>query len=397
MFADVKPLPPDPILGLSKLFVDDPRERKIDLGVGVFRAADNTTPVLKAVKIAEQRLLERQATKAYAPPAGVPGFVEGAARLVFGEDSPVLRDGRSAGVQTPGGCGALRVGAEILRRLEAGTVYVGAPTWPNHAPLLTEAGLKLEMIPYYDAQARAIEFDGFIAAVEKLGPGDVLLVHGACHNPTGADLDRAQIDAIIETADRRGFLPFVDLAYHGFAAGLDDDAYIVREMARRLPELLVSYSCSKNFGLYRERTGALLIVGETGERAGAIQSHALNVARGMYSMPPAHGGSIVAEILQSPELEAKWRDELAHMRDTVKANRRLLARTAAEMQLGDALAYIEGQNGMFSLLPLSEKQVLAMREKHGVYMTGNARINLCGVNAGNVAHLCEAYRDVTQG
>lgn len=397
MFADVKPLPPDPILGLSKLFADDLREQKIDLGVGVFRAADNTTPVLKAVKIAEQRLLERQTTKVYAPPAGTPGFVEGVSRLVFGEASPVLRDGRFTGVQTPGGCGALRVGAEVLRRLEAGAVYIGAPTWPNHAPLLTEAGLKLRMIPYYDAQARTIDFNGFMASVEQLGPKDVLLLHGACHNPTGADLNSAQIDAIIEAAARQGFLPFIDIAYHGFAEGLEEDAFIARAMAERLPELFVSYSCSKNFGLYRERTGALLIIGEIGEHAGAVLSHALNVARGIYSMPPAHGGSIVAEILQSPELEAKWREELAHMRDTVKANRRLLARTAAEMQLGDSLAYIERQNGMFSLLPLSENQALAMREKHGVYMTSNGRINLCGVNAGNVAHFCEAYRDVVQG
>lgn len=394
MFSQLKLLPPDALLGITKAFAEDTRALKIDLGVGVFRDAENRTPVMKAVKAGERRLFENEATKTYTRPEGAPGFPEAIAHLLLGEDHEALRADRCATVQTVGGCGALRLGADLLRRAEMRAIYVGTPTWPNHKPLLSAAGHQIELIPYYDAAKHGINFPAFVAAIEQLGPKDALLLHGACHNPTGADLDRDQIDAIIECAERQGFLPIVDIAYHGFAESLDDDAYIAREMARRLPEIVISYSCSKNFGLYRERTGALLVIGKTAERAGALRSHLLNVARGAYSMPPAHGGSIVAEILQSIELANLWRDELAAMRNAINDSRRLLVRTAAEMQLGEVLAYIERQNGMFSLLPLSETQVKEMRAKHGVYMAGSGRINLCGVNPGNVGHLCAALRDV---
>ncbi|MEX0644548.1 MAG: aromatic amino acid transaminase [Parvularculaceae bacterium] len=390
----MKLLPQDALLGITKAFAEDSRALKIDLGVGVFRDAENRTPVLKAVKTGERRLLEAQTTKTYTRPEGAPGFPEAIARLLLGENHGALRDARCAAVQTVGGCGALRLGAELLRRAEARAIHIGSPTWPNHHPLLSAAGHKIEMIPYYDATKRRIEFAAFLAAIKQLGPTDALLLHGPCHNPTGADLARDEIDAIIDCAERQGFLPIIDMAYHGFAGSLDEDAYMAREMARRAPEVVISYSCSKNFGLYRERTGALIVVGESAERANALRSHLLNLARGSYSMPPAHGGAIVAEILNSAELTKAWRDELAGMRNAIKESRRLLARTAAEMQMGDGLAYLERQNGMFSLLPLSDAQVAEMRAKHGVYLAGSGRINLCGVNARNVAQLCEGLRDV---
>ncbi|MEQ1929779.1 MAG: aromatic amino acid transaminase [Parvularculaceae bacterium] len=397
MFADLALLPPDALLGLTKIFNEDKREKKIDLGVGVFRTLDGRTPILDAVKRAEAKVLGVQATKVYTPPEGAPGFADAVARLVLGEDSKAIADGRVFALQTPGGCGALRVGAELLKRAGSARIVIGSPTWANHQPLLSAAGLAIEMIPYYEARTGGIFFDDFMRGVEKLGRNDALLLHGGCHNPTGADLTAAQTDRVIAAAERQGFTPFVDFAYHGLAADLDADAFAVREIARRLPEALITYSCSKNFGLYRERTGALFLIGETAARMAAMKSHALALARGIYSMPPAHGGAIVAEILQSPELSALWRREVADMGAQIRKNRRLFVKTAGEMQFGDRVSFIERHNGMFSMLPLSETQVMAMRERYGVYMANSGRINLCGVNEGNVEYLCTGLRDVMRG
>ena len=392
MFADLAALPPDALLGLTKLFNDDSRAKKIDLGVGVFRTRDNKTPVLDAVRKAQTRLVERETTKVYLPPEGAPGFGDAIRSLVFAD---AISAERCAAVQTPGGCGALRVGAELLKRAGASGISIGTPTWANHHPLLSAAGLKISMIPYYDAASGGVDFDGFYDAAAKLGPSDALLLHGGCHNPTGADLSHAQIDAIADLAVEKGFLPFVDFAYHGFAKGLDDDAYIVRRLAARAGEFIVSYSCSKNFGLYRERAGALLLVGADAGRAQAMRSHVLNIARQIYSMPPGHGGILVADILSTPELGRAWRSELDAMRKAVVASRLLLVKTAQEHQLGGRLDAIARQNGMFSLLPVSEAQALALRERHGIYILGNGRANLCGVNEDNVGQLCEALADVT--
>lgn len=391
MFAELAALPPDSLLGLTKLFNEDKRSRKIDLGVGVYRTPDNRTPVMDAVATAQRRLVERETTKSYLPPEGAPGFGDALRGLVFG--ASIAAD-RCAVVQTPGGCGALRVGADLLKRAGAASIAIGSPTWVNHHPLLSAAGLTIRMIPYYDAAASGVDFGAFHDAASRLGPSDALLLHGGCHNPTGADLSTEEIDAIIALAARNGFLPFVDFAYHGFAKGLEEDAAMVRRMAAQLPEFLVTYSCSKHFGLYRERTGALMLIGANAARADAMKSHVVNLARQIYSMPPALGGVLVADILTTPELSANWRGELETMRRAVVGNRRLLVATAREHQLGDKLSFIERQHGMFSLLPIDERQVLALRERHGVYVAGNGRANLCGVNAGNVEHLCEALADV---
>lgn len=397
MFADLSLLPADPLLGITRLFNEDARAQKIDLGVGVFRTIDGKTPVLAAVRKAEANVIAAQTTKVYTPPDGAPGFGDAITRLVFGADHPVISGERVFALETPGGCGALRVGGELLKRAKTRKVVIGKPTWPNHEPLLAAAGLAIEMVPYYDAATGGVKFDEFLAAAEKLEAVDTLLIHGGCHNPTGADLSRTQIDAILSAAEKRGFFVFIDFAYHGFAADLEKDAYLVREAARRLPEALVSYSCSKNFGLYRERVGALFMIGRDKGRRDAMKSHALSLARGMYSMPPAHGGSIVAEILNSPELSAMWRREVAEMSAQIRANRKLLVATADAMQFGDKIRYVESQNGMFSMLPVSEPQVLAMRERSGVYMANSGRINICGVNVRNVEHLCSGLRDVLRG
>lgn len=394
MFADLLALPDDPILGLSQAFKEDKRERKIDLGVGVFKTSDGRTPVMEAVKKAQAQVIEAETTKAYTPPGGAPGFADSILKLVFGPDNEALGAGRCAAIQTPGGCGALRVAGELLKRTSARGIAVGTPTWPNHKPLLAASGLNVKMIPYYDAMAASIEFDAFLAEIKKLESEDVLLLHGACHNPTGADLSREQIDAVFDVAEECKFLPLIDVAYHGFAESLEADAYIVREAVRRLPEALIAYSCSKNFGLYRERTGALILVGETSARAHALRSHAVNVARGIYSMPPAHGGLIASEILRSTELEKLWRKELASMAETIRNNRRMLVEAAGKAGLGNRLSYITDQRGMFSLLPMTEESVKAARDRYGVYIVGAGRINLCGVNAGNVDYLAGALADV---
>lgn len=397
MFADVKLLPPDPILGVSKAFQDDPRPEKIDLGIGVYRDAGGRTPIMAAVKEAEAFVIASETTKAYTPADGAPGFAGAVLRLVFGEESAALDSGRATAMQTAGACGALRIAGELLTRSGAAAITIGEPTWPNHRPLLTAAGLPIRMVPYYDAASSALAFDAFAGAAKRLGPRDVLLLHGCCHNPSGADLTRAQIDTLIEIALDRGFLPLIDCAYHGFAESLDADAYMIREFARRLPEVLVAYSCSKNFGLYRERAGALIMVGETAERAAAIKSQAINVARGNYSIPPAHGGAIVAEVFRSTELTKLWCDELADMAACVRRARRLLAATARNMGLGNRLAFLVSQHGMFSLLPMTEEEAKTVRERYGVYIVGAGRINLCGVNPGNVETIVRAYKDVTGG
>ncbi len=394
MFEKTELLPPDPILGLSKIFREDPRENKIDLGVGVFRTQAGITPIMAAVKEAQQIVVNSETTKAYTPADGAPGFADNILKLLLGEDSVAYREGYCSAVQTPGGCGALRLAGEMLARSEIGGLTVGSPTWANHIPLLSAAGISIHTIPYYDTAKSEINFDAFIEGVRKLGPKDVLLLHGCCHNPTGADLSEDQINQLIEIALERGFLPFIDTAYHGFAKGLEKDAWIVRQMVERLPEVLVSYSCSKNFGLYRERTGALIFKGKTAERTKALHSQAISIARGIYSMPPAHGGAIVNEILSSTELTAMWKQELEAMRSLVVDNRNQLVSVARSTSLGNRLDFIGDQHGMFSLLPISNETVEKLRVEQAVYAVGGGRINVCGVNESNINRLVDVLAAV---
>lgn len=391
MFADLALLPPDPLLGVTSRFRADPRSDKLDLGVGVFRNRQNETPVMRAVTEAQRRLVAAETSKTYLPPESAPGFGPGVKRLIFGQDG---EDARIAVVQTPGGSGALRVGAELLKRAGATSITIGTPTWANHGPLLGASGLAIRSIPYYDEKTGGVDFAGFYEAAAKLGPKDALLVHACCHNPTGADLSREEVGAVIDLAEAKGFLPFIDLAYHGFADGLDADAEIVRAMTRRLKEVIIAYSCSKHFGLYRERTGAIAMVGADGRATAAMQTHAVNIGRQMYSMPPAHGALLVAEILGDPVLEQLWRDELETMRLAVKRSREILVETAHAHQLGGRLDHLLRQNGMFSLLPLNESQVAALRDRHAIYVVNSGRANLCAVNGGNAGRICAALADV---
>ena len=390
MFADLAALPPDPLLGVTARFRADPRPEKLDLGVGVFRNRKNETPVMRAIAEAQARLVAAETSKAYLPPESAPGFAPAIRRLIFG----AIDDPRVSVVQAPGGSGALRVAAELLKRAGATAITIGAPTWANHGPLLGASGLPIRSIPYYDAKTGGVDFAAFFEAASKLGPTDALLLHAGCHNPTGADLTRAEIDTIIDLAAERKFLPFVDCAYHGFADGLDADVYVVRAKMKRLPELLVAYSCSKHFGLYRERTGAVAMVGADEAAAKAMTTHAVNAGRQMYSMPPAHGALLVAEVLSDPRLEQSWRAELEAMRLAVIDSRRLMVEAARAHQLGDRLDHLLKQNGMFSLLPIDEAQVTELREKHAIHAVGSGRINLCAVNEGNADRIAAALADI---
>lgn len=393
MLDTVRPLPPDAILGLIGAYQRDPNPDKIDLGAGVYRNSAGETPIIAAVRTAEERLLASERTKSYVAPPGDPAFIVGVTRELFGADHPVLAEERVGAVQSVGGCGALRLGAELINRLRPGTpTWVSTPTWPNHEPLLGDAGLKIHAYPYYDHDAHAVDGGAMLAALAALGRDEVVVLHGCCHNPCGADLTRQQWDAVADLALERGFTPFVDIAYHGLGDGLDEDAYGVRTLAERLPELLVAYSCSKNFGLYRERAGLICAVTSTADTSAAARSQLNSIARGIYSMPPAHGAAIVGHILSDDELTASWRSELADMRERLLGVRRLFADQMA--QRGADFGFIADERGLFSFLGISPAQVERLRDDHSVYLVGSSRINVAGITEANVDRLADALAAV---
>lgn len=395
MFAALQAYPPDPILRLIAEFRADSRPDKVDLGVGVYKDEQGRTPIMAAVKAAERRILDAEDSKAYIGPAGVPEFNVAIQRLVFGAGHSVLAESRATTVLTPGGCGALRVGAELLKRAAPDTtIWVSDPTWANHIPLLGNAGLRIREYPYYDRQSSSLRFDAMLAALAQAGTGDVVLLHGCCHNPCGADLDAEQWRAVAELAERRGLLPFVDLAYQGLGDGLDADAAGLRLLAERVPELLVASSCSKNFGLYRERVGSLSVVAGHDAAASAAVSHVNNIVRGMYSMPPSHGGAIVAEILGDDALQREWRMELDGMRERINGLRRLLNEQLRERNVARDFSFIERERGMFSFLGLSEAQVARLIADYGLYMVNSSRINVAGISQTNVDYVADALAAV---
>jgi aspartate aminotransferase len=395
MLESLPPLPPDPILGTTVACRNDPNPRKVDLGVGVYKDESGRTPVFAAVREAEQRVLAAQDTKAYVSPPGDARFIDRVTRLLFGEDHPVLADGRVGAVQATGGSGALRLAAGLLLRAQPGTqVWVPTPTWDNHIPLLGAAGLDLQQYPYYDIPSHSLRFDEVHDALKQRGPGDVVLLHGCCHNPCGADLTAEQWDVVGDLAEERGFTPLVDVAYHGLGEGLDEDAYGVRSLAARLPELLVSYSTSKNFGLYRERAGLAVTVNASAAGAATDTSQMANVARQLYSMPPAHGASIVGEILDDAELTRSWAGEVAAMRARITDLRHLLADRLRDVLQTDEYDFIAREHGMFSFLGLSPEEVQRLQREHSVYPIPSGRINVAGISPDNVEDVARAVAAV---
>jgi len=395
MFSSLNALAPDPILGLIALANNDHNPHKIDLGVGVYKDESGVTPIMAAVKIAEKNCAEKELTKAYIGPAGPVDFNSGIRDLIFGAQHSALQAERVRTVLTPGGCGALRVGAEFLKRCsDNATIWVSDPTWANHIPLLSNAGLKLAEYPYYEAGSEGIKFDEMMSALANVGRGDIVLLHGCCHNPCGADLSEAQWRELTALAVKNGFLPFIDLAYQGFGRGLDEDAYGVRYMAEHLPELLVASSCSKNFGLYRERVGSLSVLGDNATQADASLTHINNVVRGNYSMPPSHGGSIVGDILGDAALHHNWQLELSAMRDRINQLRVLLVDKLSAEGVDRDFSFIAKQHGMFSFLGLSVAQVDQLREQFSIYMVGSSRVNIAGISQTNIDYLAQSVAAV---
>ncbi len=396
MFETLDTLPPDPILGVTAAFRRDTYPLKVDLGVGVYRDEHGTTPVPAAVREAEQAMLATQATKTYVGPLGNPGFNERIVALALGPFAAGLAS-RTSTIQTVGGCGALRIGAELLRVTQAQTViHVSDPTWANHEPLVGSSGLRLERYPYYDPATRGVAFDAMYAHLDRLPAGAVVLLHACCHNPTGADLAPSQWRALADVIERRGLVPFVDLAYQGFGDDLETDVTGLRTLAERVPELVLAVSCSKNFGLYRERTGALAVISRDAGTAAAVASHQARLARRMYSMPPDHGAAVVAHLLDDERLRQAWVEEVAIMVARMQALRALLASRLAERLPGRDFGWLSRQRGMFSLLGLDATQLLALREQHHIYVPPDGRINVAGISGLNVDYVADAIAALTQ-
>lgn len=395
MFEVLPQLAPDPILGLSAAYKQDSNPNKIDLGVGVYKDENGNTPILNAVAKAQKVLLENETSKTYITPQGVQGFIDGMLSLILGDNSPVVLADRVAAVQAPGGCGALRILAELLKRCnDNAKVWVSDPTWANHIPLIGDAGLEIKTYPYFDKATASIRFDAMMETLRQTEKGDIVLLHGCCHNPTGADLTNAQWDQVLEVAKEREFLPFVDIAYQGFGDGLEEDAYGIRLLAENLPEVIIAASCSKNFGLYRERVGLAAIITETSATRKVAQSQIQSVARGIYSMPPSYGGALVDIILSDAALKQEWINEVDEMRTRMQSLRDMLVTKLAENGAQKDFSFVNQQKGMFSFLCITPEQVRAVREQHSVYFVDSSRVNIAGISQANVDTLAKALVSV---
>ena len=387
--------PPDPILGLAEAFRNDPRPHKVNLSAGVFVDATGKTPILRTVIEAERRLADAAATKLYRPIDGEAAYRDAVRELVLGPDHEAVVSGRALATQTPGGTGGLRVAADLLRQTGASeTLWMSEPTWPNHPQLFHTAGFKIRSYPYTDATGRRIDEEAMLAALGEASPGDIVLLHGACHNPTGVDPSPALWRRIGVLVEERRVLPLVDLAYQGFGDGLVEDAAGLHELVRPGAELLVSTSFSKTFSLYSERVGAMLLIARSAADANAVQSHVKVAIRVNYSNPPAHGADIVRTILNDPELRPQWETELAGMRARIKDNRRALVAALEARRIPGDWGGIATQRGMFALLGLSAHQVAQLKDEHGVYVVGKGRINVAGFTPANLDPFADALAAV---
>jgi aromatic-amino-acid transaminase len=388
MFDDLTMPPADKILSLMPIFRQDDRSNKIDLGVGVYRDASGTTPILRAVREAEKRIYTAQTTKAYVGPAGDPVFCDLVGRLVFGEEAPW---DRIRGIQTPGGAGALTVLASLISLARPGTaVHMPDPTWVNHASILEDNRLRIVTYPYLDTHTGEVDFDALLDHFSRSKRGDVVLLHGCCHNPTGADPSRSQWQALANIIAERGLVPLVDIAYQGFGDGLDEDGLVVRMLAGMVSEMLVSSSCSKNFGIYRERTGAAFILAANAVRADAAKAQLTARARTAYSMPPDHGSAIVRSVLEDPALTADWRAELDGMRSNIRSLREGLAASFRRFSNGNDYDFLAKNNGMFSLIGVTPEEAVMLRERYAIYIVEDGRINVAGLQVSQIDTFAEA-------
>ena len=387
--SDLPPVTSDSLLALIAMANADPRPEKIDVGVGVYRDPDGGTPIPPSVKEAERRLWESQETKAYLGGAGDTGFTQALRPILLGEHSA---DERIAGVQTPGGCGALFLIFRLVAAANPGArVYVGTPTWPNHPPIIRGAGLEIVEYKHFDRDTGLVCFDAMMRALEGARPGDVVLLHGCCHNPTGADLDDAQWRQVAGLIAERGLLPVVDIAYQGFGRGLDEDARGLRGVLSACDEVLIAQSCDKNFGVYRDRVGSFWVKTKSAQATKTAMAHVLQLAREAWSMPPDHGAAAVRIVLEDEGLRAQWMRELDAMRERIATVRERIAAS------DERLAFIADQFGMFSMLPLSREQVVHLREKHAIYMADSGRINIVGIADEAIDRFCAAVIETLNG
>ena len=385
--------PADALLALIKLHAADPRDDKIDLGVGVYRTGDGATPVFKAIKGAEQRLVDEQDSKSYLGPEGDGGFVSGLMPYIFGGNPE--RGGRIAGMQTPGGTGAVRLALALAQKAGARRVHLGTPSWPNHAQIVSDLGL--ETVPFDHALPDGTaNLDAVLRVIREGGEGELVLLHGCCHNPTGIDYTDEQWRAIADALANSAVLPVLDIAYQGLGHGMEEDAAGIRTVIDAVPEALVAYSCDKNFGLYRDRVGAFYVLAKEAGDLDAIMSNANMLARATWSMPPDHGGAAVRIVVEDADLTRDWLGELDDMRERMRGVRERLAAADGDIP-GLNLSALADQNGLFAVLPLSSDQIAALRKDHGIYMAGSGRINVAGLHEGNTPKFIAALADVTGG
>ncbi|VEF09848.1 aromatic amino acid aminotransferase [Pseudomonas fluorescens] len=393
-FDAIGRVPGDPILGLMEAYAQDSNPRKFDLGVGVYKDAQGLTPIPEAVKIAEARLVESQDTKTYIGGHGNPLFGKVINELVLGADSALITEQRAGATQTPGGTGALRLAADFIAQCLPGKgVWLSNPTWPIHETIFAAAKVKVSHYPYVGSDNR-LDVDAMLAVLKEVPKGDVVLLHACCHNPTGFDLSHDDWQRVLEVVRSRDLLPLIDFAYQGFGDGLEQDAWSTRLFAAQVPELLITSSCSKNFGLYRDRTGALIVCANSADKLIDIRSQLANIARNLWSTPPDHGAAVVATILADPELKARWADEVEAMRLRIAQLRSGLVEALEPHGLRERFAHIGVQRGMFSYTGLSPEQVKNLRERHSVYMVSSGRANVAGIDATRLALLADAIADV---
>lgn len=395
MFQQLKPMPADPILGLNQTFQQDQNPDKINLSIGVYQNADGETPIFRAVKQAELALLAEQRSKAYIPQMGDARYLKGSLELLLGEEILASFSDRIRAVMTPGGCGALRMLAELLVESRPNaTVWVSDPTWPNHFPLLQSAGLTLKTYSYYDRAENKIDFAAMLRDIERIPEGDIVLLHGCCHNPTGADISQEQWDQVLAIMQARNHVAFIDVAYQGFGEGLEADAYGVRKAATLLPEVIIANSCSKNFGLYRERTGTAIIIGESASSTQAAASHVLSAARRCYSMSPYHGGGVAGLVMENPIYRSDWMAELEQIRARMNLLRTGLAEGLNAAQSVMDFSFIEKTRGMFCFLGIPEQAVLDLRAEYAIYLLNSTRINIAGLSEANLPIVIDRVAEI---
>lgn len=395
IFAAVEMAPRDPILGLNEAFAADTRTTKVNLGVGVYFTDEGKIPLLAAVKAAEKTRLEAAPARGYQPIEGLAAYNSAVAALLFGKDSALITEGKTLTVEALGGTGALKIGADYLKRLlPQAKVYISDPSWENHRALFESAGFEVENYPYYDPASRGVNFAAMKQFLEGLTAGSIIILHACCHNPTGADLSDAQWAEVVAVCQARGLIPFLDMAYQGFADGIDADAVAVRAFAASGLQFFISSSFSKSFSLYGERVGALTVVTASKEEAGRVMSQVKRVVRTNYSNPPTHGGAVVAAVLASPELRKQWEDELAGMRVRIREMRTSLVEKLTARGVATDFSFVTKQRGMFSYTGLSAAQVERLKTEFGIYAVSTGRICLAALNTKNIDYVADAIAAV---